>query len=205
MSHDFLVLGCRDSPSLPSTLHPDLASCPPHLPLTPHRATTPQSHKSITAHWRMSAEWGLCYMMKGKDKHAIEFSRNSWQCWGPSHRLLISTEYFDHIKCSTLERESQTLKRVEVGGGRVWVGIIWRYFKVLGRKGGTEEEGRREGARGRGGGVREGTDFITSFNSLAQPVLRYVLLTPFWQMHANSNPFLSSSFPTAILQFKADL
>lgn len=91
------------------------------------------------------------------------------------------------------------------GGGRVWVGIIWRYFKVLGRKGGTEEEGRREGARGRGGGVREGTDFITSFNSLAQPVLRYVLLTPFWQMHANSNPFLSSSFPTAILQFKADL
>lgn len=51
---------------------------------------------------------------------------------------------------------------------------------------------------GKGGGeVKRGGEkgFITGFNSLAQPVLRYVLLTPFWQMDANSNPFLSSCLP----------
>lgn len=74
-----------------------------------------------------------------------------------------------------------------------------------------EEEGGGGERMGRWGGREKKRDrhrekgFITGFNSLAQPVLRYVLLTPFWQMDANSNPFLSSSFPTTILQFKADL
>lgn len=80
----------------------------------------------------------------------------------------------------------------------------------MGNRGGRR--GRRRGRDGGVGGEREReTDrhrekgFITGFNSLAQPVLRYVLLTPFWQMDENINPFLSSSSPTTILQFKADL
>ena len=44
-----------------------------------------------------------------------DFSRNSWQGRGLSHRLLIATEDFHHIKCPARERESQTL---EWGGGR---------------------------------------------------------------------------------------
>lgn len=101
------------------------------------------------------------------------------------------------------------------GGGGSGKGIIRRCFKVLERKGGTEEEGEGEGERkteGEGERKRQrqaggegGAGFITGLNSLAQPVLWYVLLTPFWQMDANSNSFLSSSFPTAILQFEADL
>lgn len=54
------------------------------------------------------------------------------------------------------------------------------------------EEEEEEGGRRREG---EEAGFITDFNSLAQPVLWYVLLTPFWQMDANSNPFLPSSSP----------
>lgn len=61
---------------------------------------------------------------------------------------------------------------------------------VKGRRGEEEEEeeGGRKKRKGEAG-------FIADFNSLAQPVLWYVLLTPFWQMDANSNPFLPPSSP----------
>lgn len=56
-------------------------SPPLSFPLTGHPPLpSPERHNCTLKN--VSAEWGQCYMMKGTDKRAINFSRNSWEGWG---------------------------------------------------------------------------------------------------------------------------
>ena len=115
-----------------------------------------------------------------------DFSRNSWQGRGLSHRLLIATEDFHHIKCPARERESQTL---EWGGGR---------------GGGAGDGVKTPPSPGRGAGSRGGRrgrgEAPSPVNSLAQPVLRCALLTPFWQRDGQSSPFSFSPLSQAAVE-----
>lgn len=105
-----------------------------------------------------------------------DFSRNSWQGRGLSHRLLVATEDFHHIKCPARERESQT---VQWGGGGGGQGMGVKTPPSPGRG-----AGNRGGRRGREG------EAPSPVQSLAQPVLRCVLVNSFLAEGRTEQPFL---------------